>query len=110
MAATGQVITIESTATLIFEVVDPITYATLSNPAANIFKSGTNNDPLPIELIFASDNTIYLGGSTVAASGGSVGALATGLVSLSYNCIGDDSLYGIVATGTQAVQLLVLRQ
>jgi|SRR5208282_5712105 len=110
MAAVGQVVTVGATPTLIFEVLDPITYEGLTSPAANIFKSGTNNDPLPLELIFVSTNTIYLGGSGVTASGAGIGALATGIVSLSYNVIGNDSLYGIVASSTQAVQLLAFRQ
>jgi len=113
MAAIGQVVTVANTPTLIFSVVDGVTYTANgysrgSNP--NIFIAGDANAPLPILLGFASYNTIFLGGSTVAASGGSVGYSAAGQTGLSYNCIGGDSLYGIVASATQAVQLLVLRQ
>lgn len=113
MAANGQVVTITTSPTLIFQVVDGVTYTVNgysagSNPT--VFKAGDANAPLPILVVFGSSNTIFVGGSTVAASGGSVGASMAAVPSLSYNCIGGDSLYGIVATGTQAVQLLVLRQ
>jgi hypothetical protein len=110
MAANGQVVSVGATATLIFQVLDGNAYNALVSPAANIFKCGTNNDPLPILLIFASTNTIYLGGSGVTSSSTGIGALATGITTLTYNAVGDDSLYGIVASSTQAVQLLVLRQ
>lgn len=110
MAAVGQVITVGTTATLIFEVVDEQTYAGMSNPAANVFKSGTQSDPLPMLLVFPASTSVFLGGSTVTASGGGVGANINGVTSLAYNCIAGDSLYGIVATSTAAIQLLVLRQ
>lgn len=110
MAANGQVITIGTTATLIFECVDGVTYDGLTSPAANVFRSGDENTPLPILMIFSVTNTIYLGGSTVTSSGGTIGALATGIVGLPYNCVGGDSLYGVVNSSTQPVQLLVLRQ
>lgn len=110
MAALGQVVTVGSTATLIFEVVDAITYAGLTSPASNVFKSGDENVPLPLLLVFSVTNTIYLGGSGVTSSSTGIGALATGVVSLTYNCVGGDSLYGIVASSTQPVQLLALRQ
>jgi len=110
MAANGQLVTIGTTATLIFEVVDGITYEGLTNPASNIFKAGDENVPLPILMVFSVTNTIYCGGSGVTTSDGTIGALMTGVVSLTYNCVGGDSLYGIVASSTQPVQLLVLRQ
>ena len=110
MAALGQVVTVASTPTLIFQVVDPITYAGLVSPASNVFKSGDGNAPLPLLLVFSSTNTMFFGGSTVTSSGAGVGASMAGLSTFSYNCIGGDSLYGIVASGTQAIQLLALRQ
>ena len=113
MAANGQLVTIGTTATLIFEVVDGVTYETngytrAANPT--IFVSGDENVPLPILMVFSVTNTIYCGGSGVTTSDGTIGALMTGVVSLTYNCVGGDSLYGIVASSTQPVQLLVLRQ
>ena len=110
MAAVGQLVTVGSTATLIFEVVDGITYEGLTNPASNIFKAGDENAPLPIELVFSVANTIYLGGAGVTSSSTGIGALQTGVILLTYNCVGGDSLYGVVASATQPVQLLVLRQ
>jgi hypothetical protein len=110
MAAVGQVVTVNTTATLIFQVVDEQTYAGLTSPAANIFKAGTPGDVLPILLVFPASTSIFLGGSGVTASSTGVGANINGVTSLSYNCVGGDSLYGIVATSTAAIQLLVLRQ
>jgi hypothetical protein len=107
MAANGQTISVGATATLIYQTLDVNAYNALSSPAANIFKCGDENVPLPILLVFSVTNTIYCGGSAVTTS---AGALMTGVVTMSYNCIGGDSLYGIVASSTQPVQLLVLRQ
>jgi hypothetical protein len=107
MAAVGQTISVGTTPTLLFEVLSSTEYNKLSSPAANIFPTGTPGDPLPILLVFLSANTIYCGGSGVTTS---AGALMTGVVTLSYNAVGGDSLYGVVASSTQSVQLLVLRQ
>jgi hypothetical protein len=113
MAATGQVVSVGTDPTLIFEVIDRITYDDLDytptdNP--NIFPSRSNNDPLPILLIFPPATDIYLGGSAVTASGAGVGADINGVPSLAYNCVGGDSLYGIVESDSASIQLLVLRQ
>jgi hypothetical protein len=115
MAALGQVVTVADTATLIFMVVDGVTYAQegytpTDNP--NIFLSGDDNAPLPLLLLFPNSGTVFLGGSDVTASGSDVGASLSGAVvpSLAYNCVGGDSLYGIVASSTYAIQLLALRQ
>jgi hypothetical protein len=110
MAAEGQVVTVTTSPTLIFQVLDEPSYAALVSPAENIFQAGTTGDPLPLLLVFPSAVNLFLGGSDVAASGGLVGANINGVTSLSYNCVANDSLYGIVATATQPVQLLVLRQ
>lgn len=113
MAALGQVVSVTTSATLLFMVVDGPTYAQQGyTRAANptIFTPGTANDPLPILLLFTTADTVYLGGSNVTSSSTHIGAAITGVPSLSYNCVGGDSLYGIVGTGTSAVQLLVLRQ
>ena len=75
MAALGQVVTVGTSPTLVFSVVDGITYESQGyTPEANpnVFESGDNNSPLPLLLVFSSDNTIYLGGSTVTASGAGI--------------------------------------
>jgi hypothetical protein len=122
MAAAGQLIVVADTPTLIFSVVDDVTYQTEGyTPAANpnIFKAADANAPLPLLLIFATSGTVYLGGSAVAASGSgppylrdAPGVAITGatLPSLAYNCVGGDSLYGITASSTFAIQLFALRQ
>lgn len=99
---------------LIFQVMDGVTYATAgytvtSNP--NVFKVGTGNDPLPLLLVFPTTAVdIYLGGVGVTASSTGVGADIKNVPSLAYNCIGGDSLFGVVGSSTAAVQLLALRQ
>ena len=105
--------TVGTSPTLIFSIVDGITYAAQgyteeANP--NIFKSGTDNDPLPLLLIFPASTDIYLGGSDVATSGDEQGANINGVPSLAYNAVGGDSLYGIVGSSTATIQLLALRQ
>lgn len=107
MAAVGQNVTVASTATLIFEVIDEETYATLTSPAANIFKSGSSGDALPLLLMFPASTSIFLGGSGVTTG---TGVNINGLPSLAYNCTAGDSLYGIVASSTAVIGLLALRQ
>ena len=105
--------TLATTATLLFRVVDKETYvakgySTGANP--NIFISSSSNDPLPLLMIFPATPNIFLGGSTVANTGANVGALVPASYTLAYNCVGGDDLYAVAASGTPAVQLLVLRQ
>ena len=110
MSAFGTVIVIGTTPTLLFEVVDGITYlANGYTRAANpeIFLAGDVNAPLPIVLALPSASTIYLGGSTVTTG---TGAPFTGISALTFNVVGDDSLYGVVSTGTTNVSLLVMKQ
>lgn len=113
MSAFAQVVSVGTSPTLIFEVVDGVTYeeqgySRASNPT--IFKSGDDNAPLPLLLIFPPTTDIFLGGSTVTATGAGVGANINGLPSLAYNCVGGDSLYGIVGSSTANIQILALRQ
>lgn len=107
MAANGQLVSVTSTATLLFEVVDGVTYSGLTSPAANIFRSGDENAPLPILIAFPASPGVFLGGSGVTASAGFV---VPASFTLSYNCIGGDSLYAITASSTASVSILVLRQ
>lgn len=113
MAARGQQVVIGTTPTLIWQMVNSTDYAAAGytptlNP--NIFTSDTPNDPLPLLLVLPSTQIIFLGGSGVTASGPGLGAAVTGVGSIAYNCVGGDSLYGIVSGGTQTVSLLALRQ
>lgn len=113
MAANGQQVTLATTATLLFSVVDGPTYiangyTAVANP--NIFKAGDENAPLPILLIFPATPNIFLGGSTVANTGAAIGALIPASYTMTYNCVGGDSLYAVAASATPVVQLLVLRQ
>ena len=113
MASIGQQITVGTTATLLWQVMDGVTYAALGyTRAANplVFIAGDVNAPLPITLFLVSGSTIYLGGSNVASSGANIGAAVTGIVALNFNVVGDDSMYGVVASSTQTLSLLTQRQ
>jgi len=111
MAALGGNVSIGTTATLIFEVVDGTTYAEqaytrTSNP--QIFKSGF---PVPFLLVFPSSGTIYLGGSGVTSSSTGIGcAIVCASQIIPYNCPSGDSLYGIVASSTATLNFLVMGQ
>lgn len=105
--------TLSTAATLLFEIVDGVTYANegytqASNPT--IFKSGASNDPLPILMIFPASPNIFLGGSNVTNTGATIGALVPASAVIPYNAVAGDSLYAVAASATPAVQLLVLRQ
>jgi hypothetical protein len=113
MAANGQVVTLGTSATLLFMVVDKETYVAngyskVSNP--NIFISSSSNDPLPLLMAFPATPNIFIGGSGVTNTGAGVGFLVPASYTLAYNVVGGDSLYAVAASGTPAVQLLVLRQ
>ena len=99
MSARGVPVSVGTTPTLIYEVIDAATYAELGyNPTdnPNVFTNGTATD------------SVYLGGADVATT--DTGALFTGIPALAYNVVGSDSLYGIVASGTSTVSVLALRQ
>lgn len=113
MGARGQQITIGTTPTLIFRMVDEDTYKAngytqAANP--NIFIAGSASDELPLLLMFTTADTVYLGGALVAPSGSSAGAKTTGLGSLAYNAHGGDSLYAVTASGSSTISLLAMRQ
>lgn len=107
MASIGQQITVGTTATLIFEVVDAATYETLSNPAANIFVAREPSDPLPLLLTFPAGATVFLGSVDVLDS---TGCPLVGPAMLPYNVTASDSLYGVVTSSTAAVGVLAQRQ
>jgi hypothetical protein len=113
MASIGQQVVVGTTPTLIFQCVDAITYidngyTRAGNPT--IFVEGAGSDLLPLLLGFPSTPTVYLGGSTVTASGPGIGASFPGLPALAYNCHGGDSLYGIVGADSAVVSVLAQRQ
>jgi hypothetical protein len=107
MASVGQQITVTTSATLIFEVIDAATYDTLSNPAANIFRAREPSDPLPLLLTFPAGATVLLGGSGVTSG---TGCPLVGPAMLPYNVTASDSLYGIVGSSTAVVGVLAQRQ
>jgi hypothetical protein len=111
MANKSAPITVTTTAALLWQTStgvspDPLPTAA-GNATAQIFRAGTFNDPVPI-VIENTDatNAVYLGGSGVTTSTGI--KLAAG-ASLTYNVIGNDSLYAISA-GSVAVDVSVGRQ
>jgi hypothetical protein len=110
MAAVGGEITVGTSATLIFELIDELTWYTLSNPAFNVLKANTPEDPVPLLIVIPSGSTVYLGGAGVTSSSTGVGCPVVGPIILPYNAVGSDSLYGVVASSTATVGLLIQRQ
>jgi hypothetical protein len=110
MAAVGQEVSVGTSATLIFECVDAVTWAALSSPAANVFQSRNATEPLPLLISIPTGSTVYLGGSGVTSSSTGVGCPIVGPALIPYNATGGDSLYGVVASSTATVGLLALTQ
>ena len=113
MAATGQMVVIGTTATLVYQMVTEDAYKAAGytptgNP--NTFIAGASGDPLPLLIILPSTATIFFGGSGVTHTGAGIGAAITGVGSIAYNAVGGDSLYACVASATQTISILALRQ
>jgi hypothetical protein len=110
MAAVGQIVSVGTTATLVFKAIDSYTYETLTSPAANIFQAKEPADTLPIYISVPTGSTVYFGGSGVTATGSTEGCPVVGPNVLEYNAVASDSLYGVVASGSASLGLLVMRQ
>jgi hypothetical protein len=110
MAAIGQVVSVGTTATLIFEVIDRYTYDTLTSPAENVFCAGDPTDLIPLLVVIPSGATVYLGGSGVTSSSTTEGCPIVGPSTIAFNSWASDSLYGVVASSTATVGLLCMRQ
>jgi hypothetical protein len=80
---------------------DPKTTAA-GNATAQIFRAGTFNDPVQVTIQNTdATNPVYLGGSTVAASGATLGEkLLAGITKQLPAVIGNDSMYAISTGGT----------
>jgi hypothetical protein len=78
------------------------------NATAQIFRAGTFNDPVPI-LIENQDetNSVFLGPVGVSTS---TGLELEADASLTYNAVGNDSVYAIATGGTVVVGITVGRQ
>jgi hypothetical protein len=76
--------------------------------AGQVFRAGTFDSPIPI-LVRNEDAThnATLGGSAVTANSGP--SLRAG-ESLTFNIVGNDSLYAIANTNTVTITVLVQRQ
>lgn len=107
MANIAARVTVTTTATLLWQTSTGVSPDTAIATASQVFPAGNPNDPVPI-LVANTDgsNAVYLGGSAVTTSTGV--PLAAG-ASISYNVIGNDSLYAISA-GSVAVAVGVGRQ
>ncbi len=113
MSAKGQMVVIGTGATLVYEMVTSDAYKARNlNPTdnPNVFIAGVDGDPLPLLLILPSTATIFFGGSGVTHTGAGIGAAITGVGSIAYNAVGGDSLYACVASATQTISILALRQ
>lgn len=74
--------------------------------SGQVFRACTMNDPLPIVIENVGANAAFLGGSGVTTGTGLSLAAAA---SLTFNVVGNDSLYAIAGTAT-TVSVLVGRQ
>lgn len=81
-------------------------FATTSFATSNIHAGGSPQDPIPVQILNASTHTITIGSSTAATC---VYPLAK-QSSISFGIIGQDALYALSTTGTQAVYVLIGRQ
>lgn len=78
------------------------------NPSTGIFRAGTVNDPVPIVVEnLDATNPVYLGGSAVT-SGTGVKIAAGG--SLTFNAVGNDSVYAIATGASVTVSISAGRQ
>lgn len=106
MATIAAVVTVTTTPALLWETTTGIAPDPAVATGSQIFRAGTFNDPLPIVVENQGASAVYLGGSAVTT--------ATGLElpsgdSLTYNVVGNDSVYAVSA-GSIAVAVSVGRQ
>lgn len=112
MATRSYVVTVLPTApTLLWQTSTGIypdpPYSKRTTPKATLTKvwlSGTVNDPRP--FVVKAKGLVYLGGTTVSAATGLT--LTTGQ-SLTFNVVGQTSLYALSAAGTVKVKITVMR-
>lgn len=95
MANVSAQLTVTTAAELLWQTTTGVSPDPAVAVASQIFPAGTPDDPRPI-LVENTDatNPVYIGGSAVTTSTGT--KLAAG-GSLTYNVIGNDSLYAISA-------------
>src|ERR1700678_2627985 len=93
MANIAAQITVGETAALLWQTSTGVAPDPLPNATDQIFRAGTVNDPVPI-LVQNTDgsDSVFIGGSAVTADTG-LPLEAGG--SLTYNVVGNDSLYCI---------------
>ncbi len=107
MANLASQVTVATTAILLWETTSNQSPDPAPAPSSQIFQCGTFNDPIPIVIEnLDATNAVYLGGSAVTTT--------TGLTlpaggSLTFNVVGNDSLYAISA-GSVVVAVMVGRQ
>jgi len=94
-----------STATLIWQTTTGVgPDDTAVNTADQIFRAGTPNDPQPILVIVPSGTTLYI--CTAAATSTTGAVPIVGPFALTLNVVGNDSMYGIAASGTPDIYVL----
>jgi len=94
MATVADVVTVGTTATLLWRTTSGVSPDPAVAFGSQIFPAGTQNDPRPILIENQGAGAVYLGGSGVTDATGI--ELASG-GSLTYNVIGNDSLYAVAA-------------
>jgi len=107
MASVSAQVDVTTEATLLWQTTTGVPPDSAPDAAAQVFRAGTFNDPLPIVVKNTdAENSVYLGGSDVSAENGF--PLDHG-ESLTFNSVGGDSLFAISA-GSVVVAVLVGRQ
>jgi hypothetical protein len=100
VATTGQ--------TLLWQTSTGVAPDTAINPAAQVFRAGNGVDSVPILIVnHDGTNAVFLGGSAVTIATGA--RLAAG-GSLTFNVIGNDSLFAQASTAAVVVGVSVGRQ
>jgi hypothetical protein len=100
-------VTVAATGTLIWQTSTGVSPDTAVAPSSYIFRAGTPQDPVPIQVVIPSGTTLAIVGSAGAAV--NTGVSIAGPTVLTYNVVGNDIMYGAI-TGTGTVQLIVGRQ
>lgn len=100
---------------LVFQLFDGVVWSKLEANKSTFpilpqyFLTGSENTPVPL-LVVIPASAVYFGGAGVTSSSTGIGANLDGVPSFSYNAIGGDSLFAVVASSTASLQVLALRQ
>lgn len=102
----GQIVSVGTSATLLYQTVDGETWATLTG--TNIFVARTPNDPLTLTLVLPASASLYFGGSSVTTSNGAEITVGSGgPLLIPVSLVGSASLYAVVSSSSVSVGVIV---